>query len=283
MATDELFATCWTTAGNISPSASDQRSPVDFRTRVEAASAAGFTGAGFLYCDLLEAEKTYGLEGIRSILADNGITRWETEFLTDWWAKGAARAASDQQRAGMLRLVEALGGHDLKVAPDESGGSWDPDRWAEEFAGLAQQAADVGARLAIEFLPWANIATIGDGLALVEAAGHPAGGLIIDVWHTERVGTPHAELAACPLDRIVGIELSDADATVVGTLPEDTMGNRRLCGEGDFDLPGVIAALRQAGWTGPWGVEILSNSHRALPVAEATRRAYDTTRALLDA
>ncbi|MFD8717655.1 hypothetical protein ACFV2H_06400 [Streptomyces sp. NPDC059629] len=128
---------------------------------------------------------------------------------------------------------------------------WDPDVWAQEFAVLAAQADGVGARLGIEFLPWSNIKTVHDGLRLVEAAGHPAGGLIIDAWHSERAGTPAAELAEVPCSRIVGVALDDADAQVIGTLFEDTevIGTlfedtvrRRLCGEGTFDLPGIICA-----------------------------------------
>lgn len=59
-----------------------------------------------------------------------------------------------------------------------------------------------------------------------------------------------------PLPYIVGVELNDADAEPVGTLFDDTVNRRRLCGEGAFDLVGIIAALRAAGWDGPWGVEI---------------------------
>lgn len=279
---DELFATCWTTAGDTSPLEADQSSPVDFRERVEATAAAGFTGMGFLLCDLEKAEATYGLPGMRSILADNGIGRWETEFLVDWWGPGPQRDDSDRARTAMLRYLEELGGHDLKVGPDDSGNPWSLDQWASEFAALATAAANVGARLGIEFLPWTNIATITDGLALVEAAGHPAGGLIVDVWHTERAGTPHDVVASCPVSRIVGVELSDAVARVEGEFPVDTVRNRRLPGDGDFDLRGVVDALRTAGWSGPWGVEILSSTHRKLPVGEATRQAFQATRQFLE-
>lgn len=112
-------------------------------------------------------------------------------------------------------------------------------------------------------------------------AGHPAGGLIIDVWHTERANTPPADLERVPPHRIVGVELSDADASVVGTLFEDTVHRRRLCGQGSFDLRGLITALRGAGWTGPWGVEILSDAHRRLAPREAAASAYDTAAAQL--
>ncbi|MGW0869234.1 sugar phosphate isomerase/epimerase family protein [Streptomyces sp. NPDC002740] len=281
MTADEFLATCWTTAGDAAPDREEQRSPLSLRERVEAACDAGFTGFGLLYGDLVEAERAYGLAGVRSLFEDNGISHIELELLTDWWADGPRRAASDTVRAGMLRAVEVLGARTFKIGPDVADESWDLDGWAEEFATLAAQAEGVGARLGVEPLPWSNLKTVHDGLRLVEAAGHPAGGLIIDVWHTERARTPPAELADVPGSRIVGVELNDADPQVVGTLFEDTVHRRRLCGEGSFDLPGIITALRTAGFRGPWGVEILSDAHRALPVREASAAAYRSAAALL--
>lgn len=139
----------------------------------------------------------------------------------------------------------------------------------------------VGARLGLEFFPWSNVKTLHDGLRLVEATGSDAVGVVIDVWHIERARTPVADLASVPLHRIIGVELNDADPDVVGTLFEDTVHRRRYCGEGSFDLPGIVAALRTAGWTGPWGVEILSEEHRSLPVRDALERAADGARRLL--
>ena len=85
-----------------------------------------------------------------------------------------------------------------------------------------------------------------------------------------------------PLHRIIGVELDDGDAQVVGTLFEDTVHRRRYCGEGSFDLVGMVAALRTAGWTGPWGVEILSDEHRAMSVEDALVRAADSAAACDD-
>ncbi|MCX5603052.1 sugar phosphate isomerase/epimerase [Streptomyces phaeochromogenes] len=281
MTTEDLLATCWTTAGDAAPGRPDQRSPLTLRERVEAAGSAGYRGFGLLYADLVEAERAYGLSGIRSLFEDNGLVHIELELLTDWWADGAPRAASDAVRLELLRAAEALGARHLKIGPDVENRPWELDLWAEEFAALAAQADGVGARLGIEFLPWSNLKTVHDGLRLVEAAGHPAGGLIIDVWHTERAHTPPADLASVPASRIVGVELNDADSEVIGTLFEDTVRRRRLCGEGSFDLTGIISALRTAGWTGPWGVEILSDTHRALPVREAAEAAYRTAATVL--
>ncbi|WP_328931299.1 MULTISPECIES: sugar phosphate isomerase/epimerase family protein [unclassified Streptomyces] len=282
MTADQFLATCWTTAGDTAPDEEDQRSPLNLRERVEAARDAGFTAFGLLYVDLVEAEREYGIAGIRSLFADNGIDHVELELLTDWWADGPRRAASDTVRTGMLRAIEALGARTFKIGPDVADEPWELDVWAKEFAVLAAQADGVGARLGVEPLPWSNLRTVHDGLRLVEAAGHPAGGLIIDVWHVERAHTPPAELADVPGSRIVGVELNDAHSDVVGSLFEDTVHRRLLCGEGSFDLPGIVAALRTAGFRGPWGVEILSDTHRALPVREAAAAAYRSAAALVN-
>src|SRR3954451_20031307 len=281
-AADDLLATCWTTAGDAAPSRENWRSPVPLRARIEAAAAAGFTGFGVLAVDLAVAERDHGLSGIRAMLTDNGIVHLELEGLPDWWSAGPERARSDELRRFLLTAAEALGARHLKVTPDTSGAPWEPAHWAAEFASLAAQAADAGARLGIEFLPWSNIRTVHDGLRLVEDAGHPAGGIVLDVWHVERAGTAPDELSALPAHRIVGVELNDADREVVGTLFEDTVDRRRYCGEGAFDLAGIVTALRAAGWTGPWGVEILSTEHRRRDVRQATAYAATTARGLLE-
>jgi sugar phosphate isomerase/epimerase len=279
--TDELLATCWTTAGDAASDRTDLRSPLPLRERIEAASAAGFRGFGLLSDDLPAAVAAYGLSGIRAMLADNGMVDLELEGIPYWWDDGAHRQESDRVRHDLLAAAEALGARHLKVTPDGDDGPWDRGLWAARFAELAAQADGVGARLGIEFFPWSNVKTLRDGLQLVDDAGHDAGGVVIDTWHIARGHTPPSDLATVPLHRIIGVELNDADEQVVGTLFEDTVHRRRYCGEGSFNLTAMISALRTAGWNGPWGVEILSDEHRSQPVAEAVARAAASARGVL--
>ena len=281
-ATDRLLATCWSSAGDAASDRADLRSPVPLRDRIEAAAAAGFTGFGLLSADLPEAERAYGLAGIRSMLADNGMVDLELEDIPYWWDDGPRKRDSDRVRRSLLSAAEALGARHIKVTPDGRNQPWEREHWAAKFAELAAQADGVGARLGIEFFPWANIGDLHEGLRLVEACGHPAAGVVIDVWHIARAGTPVSDLATVPLERIVGVELDDADEHVIGSLFEDTVHRRRFCGEGDFDLTGMIAALRSAGWNGPWGVEILSDDYVKLPVATALDLAARSARSVLD-
>jgi sugar phosphate isomerase/epimerase len=271
-----LLATCWTTAGDASPVPGRERSPLPVRERVEAAAAAGFTGLGLVHADLMPALDEYGVAGLRALLDDHGLADLELELITGWWT-----GAPDPVRRDLIAAAGALGARHIKVAPDVTGAPYDRDRWAAAFAALCAEAAAAGTRIGLEFLPWSTIRDVHIGLDLVRAAGHPAGGLIIDAWHVARAGTPPADLAAVPLDRIVGVELDDADPEPVGTLFEDTVRRRRLCGQGSFDLPGIIAALRSAGWDGPWGVEILSDEHRKTPLRQAVADAARTARAVL--
>ena len=281
--TDErLLATCWTSAGDAASDRSDLRSPLDLRERIEAASAAGFQGIGLLSADLPAAEEKYGLSGIRTMLEDNGIVDLELEGIPYWWDDGPRREESDWIRHALLRAGEVLGARHIKVTPDGDDAPWNPEHWVAKFAELAAQAHDAGTRLGIEFFPWSNIKTLHDGLALVADSGADTAGVVIDVWHIERAHTPVADLASVPLHRIVGVELNDADPEVVGTLFEDTVHRRRYCGEGAFDLGGIITALRTAGWNGPWGVEILSDEHRSQPVGKAVRKAADSARHQLE-
>jgi sugar phosphate isomerase/epimerase len=277
----ELMATCWSSAGDAASDRADLRSPLSLRTRVEAAAAAGFTGFGLLSDDLPAAIDEYGLPGIRTLLEDNAMVHLELESIPWWWDDGEHRAESDRVRRLLLEAAEVLHPRHLKVTPDGDNAPWDRGLWAAKFAELAGQAEAVGARLGIEFFPWANVNSLAEGMRLVDDAGHDNGGVVIDTWHIARAGTPVADLADVPLHRIIGVELDDADADVVGTLFEDTVHRRRYCGEGSFDLTGMVAALRTAGWTGPWGVEILSDEHRALPVEAALTRAADSARRVL--
>ncbi len=52
--------------------------------------------------------------------------------------------------------------------------------------------------------------------------------------------------------------------------------------EGEFPIRAYVAALRDAGYAGPWGVEVLSEDLRALPIEEIFDCASATSRAQLD-
>ena len=62
---------------------------------------------------------------------------------------------------------------------------------------------------------------------------------------------------------------------------DEVINRRRLPGEGEFPIRGYVAACRDAGYAGPWGVEVLSEELRNLPIEQIFDRAYATTAAQL--
>lgn len=278
-----LLATCWLTAGDAAPKRGDERSEFALRDRIEAAGAAGFSGFGLAHPDLGPAVDRYGMRGIQAMLEDNGLTYLELEFIGDWWSDGAARARSDAVRRDLLLAASELGAHHIKIGVDMADGPWSFDHWVAEFAALAEEARQAGTLVALEPMPFANIKTVEEALRLVEAADHDAGGLMVDIWHVARANTPFERLASLPPDRIFGVELLDAASTPVGSLWEDTITNRRFCGEGSLDIPTFITSLERAGWSGPWGVEIVSDDLRAMSLDDAVQTAHRTTRRQFEA
>jgi sugar phosphate isomerase/epimerase len=79
------------------------------------------------------------------------------------------------------------------------------------------------------------------------------------------------------LEYVVSVELNDGTQHAPWGLHEDTINHRRFCGEGEFDVRGFVQGMRRAGYTGPWGIEVLSAELRTLPLEELTRRAFQTT------
>jgi sugar phosphate isomerase/epimerase len=278
-----LLATCWLTAGDAAPKRGDERSQFTLGDRIEAAAAAGFSAFGFAHPDLGPAVDRYGMKGIRSMLEDNGLAYLELEFIGDWWTDGPARTRSDIVRRDLLLAAEELGAHHIKVGVDMSDGPWTFDHWVTEFAALAEDARQSGTLVALEPMPFGNIKTMQEALRLVEEADHEAGGLMVDIWHVARANTPFDRLATLPANRIFGVELDDAAAAPVGSLWEDTVDNRRFCGDGALDIPAFIDALERAGWSGPWGVEVVSAQLRAMSLSDAVATAYRTTQQQFDA
>jgi sugar phosphate isomerase/epimerase len=281
----DLIATCWTTAGDAVPIPGLENSPLDLHARIDAAARAGFTGFGILHHDLaVYLASGHTLEELRQRMADAGIRYVELEFLTGWWLAEDERTP-DQQASTQLLLQasEVLEPYHVKTGPDIAGGQFHLEQYAERFHDAAEAFRQVGTVLSMEFMPFADVSTLAQAVDLVRTAGHPGGGLMIDLWHLMRGSGTLEELRSVPLEYITGVELDDADAQQVGTGYEDTVLRRKLCGQGDFPVVPFIRTLQAMGWSGPWGLEIISETYRKRPMPEAVAEAFTTTMASLAA
>jgi sugar phosphate isomerase/epimerase len=100
---------------------------------------------------------------------------------------------------------------------------------------------------------WTIVNSIGEAVALLEEVGRPGLGVLFDVWHLWNSATLLEDIAEHG-DRLVGVHVAD--------WREPTRGwaDRVLPGDGVADVPRILGALEQAGWPGPYDLEIFSDN-----------------------
>ncbi len=271
----DLLASYWTISCGL-PHTDKEYSPFDFLDRVESAARAGFTGFGIWHADLAHILRTRTLKEMKQILDDNGIKYLELEFLTDWFLDGERKRQSDICKRMLLDAAEALQAHHVKVGDFYQQTTPMPGL-IEAFATLCAEAAKRGTKVGFELMPFAMIQTLEDSLKLVEGAGASNGGISLDTWHIVKLKIPYDELRRIPSQYIISVELNDGTFECPWSLHEDTVNHRRLCGQGEFDVKGFIAAMQDAGYRGPWGIEVLSEELRKWPLERLTVQAFETT------
>jgi sugar phosphate isomerase/epimerase len=282
MADVELVGLYWTLSGPVEVHAGREWSLFDFADRCAEAAKVGFSGIGIWHADLAHLLETRTLEELKAILDAHGIRAAELEFLMNWWLDPGdeQREAADEQRRMIFAAAAVLEPHHIKVG-NIPGATVPFDRLTERFAELCADAAEHhDAAIAYELMPFdPNVASLDDAMALVAGAGAPNGGIAIDTWHMGKLGIAPDELRRIPLDDLAWVELSDGQHANMPDPVDETINHRRLPGEGEFEVAAYVDVLRDHGYPGPWGVEVLSEELRNLPMEEIYRRAYETTSA----
>lgn len=276
----DLLASYWTLAVGAEPHSDHEYSTASFEERVASAARAGFTGFGIWHADLEYTLRRHSLKEMRQILDDHGIRHVELEFLNDWFLDGEAKRRSDDLKHRLFEAAEALRARCVKVG-DFIRQPCPMPRLIERFAALCREAEGYGTRIAFEMMPFCIIDSLESARELVEGAGAKNGGIFFDLWHIEKIGIAHADVARFPAQYCVGIELNDgySKAHSMPDMHVETTQHRQLCGEGEFDVKDFVSCMREAGWRGPWGIEVLNGDLRRRPIDEVTRRAFETTAA----
>lgn len=279
----DLLAAYWTLAGNVYPGAPTEISPFTLQQRVEAASEAGWKGIGLVLSDLQATLEQNSLATVRQLFKDNDIKYFELEILLDWYLTGDARKVSDYERSKMIELGAELGMCNLKIGAKPFENSPNSlDNMADEFSKLCKEVAQVNANVALEIMPFSRLATLEDGLKVVDT-GDANGGLCLDIWHLARGNIDFEKISMVPSHLIKSVELNDAAEEVQGDLFNDSTHHRKLCGQGAYNIPLFLEEIKKAGFNQPYyGVELISQDHRVLPLDEMAKRAYETTISAFD-
>ena len=101
-------------------------------------------------------------------------------------------------------------------------------------------------------------------------------GQLIDVWHFDNNGGD-SDAVRGP---VTAVQLNDGPGA--SGLPRPCAHCATAARRGRADVAGLVGAVLRTGFTGPWCVEVNTPEFRALPAAEAARRAVDAASAVLE-
>ena len=258
-----------------------------FEGRLRAARAGGFDSVSAFPSDCPSVPRARRLReaadacGIRIATLDP-YARWLPRWEPPATISAERLKLVDTGESAFFAAAEALGAESL-TATEPFGVRYQTEELIESVAALCDRAADSGLRAHLEFTPFGGIADLDRAWEVVSGADRANGGLVFDTWHYLR-GRPDPELLErIPGDRVFVVQVSDAAARPQGSLIEDTMRHRRLPGEGDWDLAGVLAPLLRKTGIGSIGAEVLSEELWRRPAEEIGRLAGDSLRSVLSA
>jgi sugar phosphate isomerase/epimerase len=270
----ELLAGYWTLAGDCYAMGPSEVATFPLRERVETASAAGYTGMGLVHQDLVLNAKAIGYPAMKRLFDEHGIVHIEVEFLGDWFEAGEKKMASDRIRKDLLEAAHELRARDIKCAGEMWTDRCDISKMGDAFADVCADAEEIGATIAMEILPMSNVRTLETAKEIVNRAGKLNGGLCLDIWHLVRGGIDFAKIKTLPASMINSVELDDAATAMRGSLWEDTLFHRLYPGEGSFDCSAFIDSIEEAGFRSFYGVEVINEVYRKLPLREQAERSF---------
>lgn len=246
--------------------------------KMEAAAAVGFDGVEIFENDLLTYEGSPADIRYLAESLDLSITCFQP--FRDFESMPEPQRTRNMDRAERkFDVMQQLGAELLLVCSNVAPASLDDDfRAAADLAEMAERAQKRGLRIGFEALAWGrNVNRWRHAWKIVQAADHPALGLIVDSFHTLAVGDDLSGLSAVPAEKIFLAQLADAPKLSMDVLSW-SRHFRNFPGQGALPVASFVRDLVDAGYRGPLSLEIFNDEFRSAP---ARLMARDGLRSLL--
>jgi 4-hydroxyphenylpyruvate dioxygenase len=246
--------------------------------KMEAAAAIGFDGVEIFENDLLTFEGSP--RDVRYLAESLGLAITCFQPFRDFEAMPEPQRVRNMDRAERkFDVMQQLGTELLLVCSNVSPASIDDDsRATADLAEMAERAHKRGLRVGFEALAWGrNINRWRHAWRIVEAAAHPALGLIVDSFHTLAVDDDLSGLSTVPSEKIFFAQLADAPKLSMDVLSW-SRHFRNFPGQGQLRVTTFVRELVAAGYRGPLSLEIFNDEFRSAP---ARLMARDGLRSLL--
>lgn len=255
----------------------------DFKSRVEAAASAGFSGIGLLIDDYIQLQQQgYSDQQLQSILASAKIKLMEIVVLTGWDGDASSRIKSQQKLTTACHMAAVYNSSYLQVL---GGLDSTKQNTIKQLRRVCDQCREVNLQVALEFVPSiTNITDLTSATDVVVKTDKENLGICLDTWHFYRdshyqANLSHQLLRDLPKDLLTLLQMNDgASSPENPDYLQDCLSNRRLFGEGEFPLQEFMQAIDETGYQGPISVEIMSTRLNQLPAQDSTKKMANSAR-----
>ena len=269
-------------AADVSPAVSDFTfsfnciGEVPLAERFAAARAAGFTDVGLSLRWMRQwLADGHDLTELDALLEEHGVRVGELE---------AVRVM--QEEPDPLEEIAAELAERYRPARLQSIGPYAGtlDDAAERAGRVADRFAAWGVDVVLEPLPFTNMQTPADAAAIILRADRPNLSMCMDVWHLYRMGLPLSHLDGLwPSISTVQFNDGTIECQHPEDLREDCLLNRRIPGQGEFDLVGLIRARNAHRPDSTFSIEVINPVLREQDAATSARQIAEGLAAVLDA
>jgi len=231
----------------------------DITQRVDAAAGAGCRAIGIYIGDFQRLEADGTSSSLPALLRDRDLCLAEIDALRGWGDPSlAATADAIDREASAFHIADLFACRSLHVLAPRAGTI---SEVAGAFGALCDRAGEHGLLVGLEFLPTTIVATAADAMRVVEAADRDNGGICLDLWHHQRGANDLELIRALPGELVTDVQMSDGPlSATLADYEEDTRRNRVPPGDGEMDLRGFVAAVRDTGTTAPWSLEVCNEA-----------------------
>jgi sugar phosphate isomerase/epimerase len=212
---------------------------------------------------------------VAAALQETGLVAIDVEVI--WLQPGGK---PDPLHHQIIALGGEVGAKNCLIVSSES----DREVTKHLYEDLCIHAERAGMRACLEYMAITEVKTLDDALDVVNAVDHPAGGILVDPFHHERVGHEPEKIREIPERWLSYAQLCDMPERGVITDADayfaDAIDGRLAPGEGSVPVAAMTKALPA---DLPISLEIRSRSYRKRypDHVERARVILDRTRAFL--
>ena len=209
---------------------------------LDAAAAGGFDAVGIRVTGRKHGEGSVAVIGNPSTIRDLRRRRDDTgvaiTHVTAYWV------TPDLSLADFLPVLETASALGAGMIGANCG---DPDeaRFVSFMAAYCEAAAKYRLKLALEFMPYSGAKTLDQAVRMINAAGQPNFGLMVDPLHLARSGGTPADVKQVEPGLIYMVQLCDAPVKKPADLElrAEALTGRLYPGEGGLPLHDLLDAV----------------------------------------